>query len=228
MIKFVFLDLDDTLLDFHAAERAALSAALTHFGISPEENILDRYHEINKAQWERLERCELTREQVKTERYRILFSELGFDISPAEFTHYYESRLGIGHWFINGAEELLEALYGKYSLFLASNGAKKVQDSRLDSAGIKKYFDNIFISEQIGSNKPDKGFFDKCFSEISGFDKSQAVIIGDSLTSDIKGGKNVGIKTIWFNQNRCENRTDIIPDFEVSALSRIPDLLEHM
>ena len=228
MIKFVFLDLDDTLLDFHKAEKAALSTALTHFGISPEENILDRYHEINKAQWERLERGELTREQVKTERYRILFSELGIDISPAEFTHYYESRLGIGHWFIDGAEELLEALYGKYSLFLASNGAKKVQDSRLDSAGIKKYFDNIFISEQIGSNKPDKGFFDKCFSEISGFEKSQAVIIGDSLTSDIKGGKNAGIKTIWFNRNRCENRTDIIPDFEVSALSQIPDLLEHM
>ena len=228
MIKFVFLDLDDTLLDFHKAEKAALSTALTHFGISPEENILDRYHEINKAQWERLERGELTRKQVKTERYKILFSELGIDISPAEFTHYYESRLGIGHWFINGAEELLEALYGRYSLFLASNGAKKVQDSRLDSAGIKKYFDNIFISEQIGSNKPDKGFFDKCFSEISGFDKSQAVIIGDSLTSDIKGGKNADIKTIWLNRNRCENRTDIIPDFEVSALSQIPDLLEHM
>lgn len=228
MIKFVFLDLDDTLLDFHEAEKAALSTALTHFGISPEENILDRYHEINKAQWERLERGELTREQVKTERYRILFSELGIDISPAEFTHYYESRLGIGHWFIDGAEELLEALYGKYSLFLASNGAKKVQDSRLDSAGIKKYFDKIFISEQIGSNKPDKEFFDKCFSEISGFDKSQAVIIGDSLTSDIKGGKNADIKTIWLNRNRCENRTDIIPDFEVSALSQIPDLLEHM
>ncbi len=228
MIKFVFLDLDDTLLDFREAEKSALSTALTHFGISPEKNILDRYHEINKAQWERLERGELTREQVKTERYRILFSELGIDISPAEFTHYYESRLGVGHWFIDGAEELLEALYGKYSLFLASNGAQRVQNSRLDSAGIKKYFDKVFISEQIGCNKPDKGFFDKCFAKITHFDKSQAVIIGDSLTSDIKGGKNAGIKTIWFNQSCCENRTDTTPDFEVSALSQIPDLLKNM
>ncbi len=228
MIKFVFLDLDDTLLDFHKAEKAALSKSLVRFGISPEDNILDRYHEINKAQWERLERGELTREQVKTERYRILFSELGVDISPSEFTHCYEEQLGIGHWFVDGAEELLKALYGKYHLFIASNGALKVQNSRLDSAEIKKYFDSIFISEQIGCNKPDKEFFDKCFSKIPCFDSSRAVMIGDSLTSDIRGGKNAGIKTVWFNQSRCENHTDITPDFEVSALSQIPDLLKNM
>lgn len=228
MIKFVFLDLDDTLLDFYKAEKSALSKTLVHFGISPEESILDRYHNINKAQWERLERGELTREQVKTERYRILFSELGVDISPAEFTSRYEEQLGIGHWFVDGAEDMLKTLYGKYRLFLASNGAQRIQNSRLDSAGIKKFFDGIFISEQIGCNKPDKCFFDKCFAKIARFDKSQAVIIGDSLTSDIKGGKNAGIKTIWFNQSRCENRTDITPDFEASALSQIPDLLKNM
>lgn len=228
MIKFVFLDLDDTILDFRKAEKLALSKTLVRFGIEPKENILDRYHKINKAQWERLENGELTREQVKTERYRILFEELGVDISPEDFTHCYEAQLGEGHWFIDGAEELLETLYGKYSLCIASNGALRVQNSRLDSAGIKKYFDRIFISEQIGSNKPDKSFFDKCFEEIPDFDRKQAVIIGDSLTSDIRGGKNASIKTIWFNRLYCENSTDITPDYEIHALSQIPSLLSRL
>jgi len=153
---------------------------------------------------------------------------LGVDISPSDVTRYYESQLGIGHYFVDGAEALLDALYGKFRLFIASNGAQKVQNSRLDSAGIKKYFDGIFISEEIGYNKPDKRFFDECFAKIPDFDKSEAVIVGDSLTSDILGGKNAGIKTVWYNPNGSPPRADIVPDLEASALSQIPDLLEHI
>ncbi len=225
MIKFVFLDLDDTILDFHKAEQVALTNALIHFGIEPTQSTLDLYHRINKAQWERLERGELTREEVKVERYRILYSMLGIDLSPKDTTAYYESQLAIGHYFIDGALDLLEQLHSKYSLYIASNGAKKVQNSRLASAGIEKYFDSIFISENLGYNKPDKRFFENCFEYIDNFDKSKAVIIGDSLTSDIKGGKNAEIKTIWYNPKRIANKTDVKPDFEVSDLSQIPEIL---
>ncbi len=225
MIKFVFLDLDDTILDFHKAEQVALTNALIHFGIEPTQSTLDLYHRINKAQWERLERGELTRDEVKVERYRILYSMLGIDLSPKDTTAYYESQLAIGHYFIDGALDLLEQLHSKYSLYIASNGAKKVQNSRLASAGIEKYFDNIFISENLGYNKPDKRFFENCFEYIDNFDKSKAVIIGDSLTSDINGGKNAEIKTIWYNPKRIANKTDVKPDFEVSDLSQIPKIL---
>lgn len=225
MIKFVFLDLDDTILDFHKAEQVALTNALIHFGIEPTQSTLDLYHRINKAQWERLERGELTRDEVKVERYRILYSNLGIGLSPKDTTIYYESQLAIGHYFIDGALDLLEQLHSKYSLYIASNGAKKVQNSRLASAGIEKYFDNIFISENLGYNKPDKRFFENCFEYIDNFDKSKAVIIGDSLTSDIKGGKNAEIKTIWYNPKRIANKTDVKPDFEVSDLSQIPKTL---
>lgn len=228
MIKFVFLDLDDTILDFHKAEQVALTNTLIHFGVEPTQNVLDLYHRINKAQWERLERGELTRNEVKVERYRILYSTLGIDLSPKDTTAYYESQLAIGHYFIDGAESLLEQLDGKYSLYIASNGAKKVQSSRLLSAGIEKYFDSIFISENLGYNKPDKRFFEKCFKEISDFDKSKAVIIGDSLTSDIKGGKNAEIKTIWFNPTETANKTDIKPDFEIYDLLQAPEILKSI
>lgn len=228
MIKFVFLDLDDTILDFHKAEQVALANTLIHFGVEPTQKVLDLYHRINKAQWERLERGELTRDEVKVERYRILYSELGIDLSPKDTTAHYEAQLAIGHYFIDGAESLLEQLNGKYSLYIASNGAEKVQSSRLLSAGIEKYFDSIFISENLGYNKSDKRFFEKCFKEISDFDKSKAVIIGDSLTSDIKGGKNAEIKTIWFNPTGTENETDIKPDFEVFDLLQVPDILKSI
>ena len=228
MIKFVFLDLDDTILDFHKAEQVALANTLIHFGVEPTQKVLDLYHRINKAQWERLERGELTRNEVKVERYRLLYSKLGIDLPPNDTTTYYESQLAIGHYFIDGAESLLEQLNGKYSLYIASNGAKKVQSSRLLSAGIEKYFDSIFISENLGYNKPDKRFFEKCFKEISDFDKSKAVIIGDSLTSDIKGGKNAEIKTIWFNPTEMADESDMKPDFEIYDLLQAPEILKSM
>lgn len=172
MIKFVFLDLDDTLFDFHKAEQIALSSTLEHFGISSEQKILDKYHEINIAHWRRLEKGELTRQQVKVGRYRVLLDELGVEaVSPEEVTSYYESRLAIGHYFIDGAEKLLEALSGNYRLFLASNGAWKVQKGRLESSGIEKYFEHIFISEEIGFEKPNAKFFEGCFAKIPNFNK---------------------------------------------------------
>ena len=107
-----------------------------------------------------------------------------------------------------GAPELLEELYRKYRLYIVSNGTAKVQEGRIGSSGIAKYMDGIFISQILGANKPDKQFFDICFAEIPDFSLSETVIIGDSLSSDIKGGINAGITTVWFNPKRIENDSD--------------------
>lgn len=227
MITHIFFDLDDTLLDFHKAEHIALSKTFSHFGIKPTEEILNLYSQINKAQWERLEKGELTRSEVKTERYRILFNELGVTLSPKDTTAYYENMLSFGHYFVDGAIETLNQLKD-YSLFIVSNGAVKVQNKRLDSAGIKPFFKKIFISESLGVNKPDKQFFDICFSEIPSFNKENAVIIGDSLTSDIKGGINAGIKTVWFNPHSSKNSSTIFPDHEINTLAEFPDLIKKI
>ncbi len=227
MITHIFFDLDDTLLDFHKAEHTALSKTLAHFGVNPAEETLSLYSRINKTQWERLEKGELTRDEVKTERYRILFNELGVTLSPKDATAYYENMLSFGHYFIDGAVEVLTQLKD-YNLFIVSNGAVKVQNARLDSAGIKPFFKKIFISESLGVNKPDKRFFDICFSQIPSFDKENAVIIGDSLTSDIKGGINAGIKTVWFNPNSLKNPSTVLPDYEIHSLSALPNLIKKM
>ena len=228
MIRNVLFDLDDTLFDFHKAEKIALTKTLVHFGIDPTEETLALYSAINAAHWKRLELGEISREEVKVGRYRELFKTIGVECDPVKATAYYESMLAIGHYFMPGAPELLEELYGKYRLYIVSNGTAKVQEGRIGSSGIKKYMDGIFISQILGANKPDKQFFDICFSEIPDFSLSETVIIGDSLSSDIKGGINAGIITVWFNPKGIENDNDIKPDYTIKELSEVPGLLSQI
>ena len=228
MIRNVLFDLDDTLFDFHKAEKIALTKTLVHFGIDPTEETLALYSAINAAHWKRLELGEISREEVKVGRSRELFKTIGVECDPVKATAYYESMLAIGHYFMPGAPELLEELYGKYRLYIVSNGTAKVQEGRIGSSGIAKYMDGIFISQLLGANKPDKQFFDICFAEIPDFSLSETVIIGDSLSSDIKGGINAGITTVWFNPKGIENDNDIKPDYTIKELSEVPGLLSQI
>lgn len=228
MIRNVLFDLDDTLFDFHKAEKIALTKTLVHFGIDPTEETLALYSTINATHWKRLELGEISREEVKVGRYRELFKTIGVESDPVKATAYYESMLAIGHYFMPGAPELLEELYRKYRLYIVSNGTAKVQEGRIGSSGIAKYMDGIFISQILGANKPDKQFFDICFAEIPDFSLSETVIIGDSLSSDIKGGINAGITTVWFNPKGIENDSDIKPDYTIKELSEVPGLLSQI
>ena len=228
MFEFLFLDLDDTILDFQKAEAVALSKTLRSFGLEPTETVLKRYNLINKAHWEALERKELTREQVLVGRFHVLFEEMGIEAEPVKVARTYENNLSIGHWFLPGAEEAVERLSKKYKLYLASNGTAKVQAGRLKSANISRFFEEVFVSQELGANKPSLEYFEKCFARIPGFDRRKAIIVGDSLTSDILGGQNAGIATCWVNPHHKERRADIRVDYEIEALSRLEDLLEGL
>ena len=226
MIRFVLLDLDDTILDFHRAEAAAVSKTFLRLGIEPTEQFVQRYSEINAAHWRMLERGEITRAQVLTGRFRQLFSEIGADCDPERTQQIYEANLSQGHYFVPGAEQLLEDLYGNYRLFLVSNGNAAVQEGRLKSSGIEPYFEDIFISELIGADKPSKAYFDRCFARIPGFDPNHTILIGDSPTSDILGGIRAGVKTCWFNPNHRPPHTEIQANYEIDRLSSFPPLLK--
>lgn len=228
MIKYLFFDCDDTLLDFHKAEARALRRTLEQMDVVPTDQVVQRYSAINQSVWELLERGEITRPELLIRRFRILYEELGVDRSPEETQAYYEEFLSQGHFFMEGAQELLETLYGKYKLYLVSNGTAKVQAGRLKSAGIAPYFEEIFISETIGVKKPERAFFDHCFSRIPDFDPSEAMIVGDSLSSDMQGGNNAGILTCWMNPQRKPLRQGIHVDYEIRALSEIPKILEEI
>ena len=172
-----------------------------------------------------MELGELCRDEVLTKRFEIFFGELNVCASPEKTQDLYAHRLSLEHPFMEGGEELLKELFGKFKLYIASNGIAIVQDRRIKDTGIAKYFDGIFISQRIGYNKPAKEFFDACFGEIPNFDKESAIIVGDSLSSDILGGKNAGIRTCYFNPKRKPNTTDIIPDYEIHDLGELSPLL---
>lgn len=228
MIKFVFLDLDDTILDFHKAEYDAISDTLRTVGIEPTCDTVRLYSKINRAHWERLERGELTREQVLFGRFATLFSKLGAEGSPEKTQEIYEELLSANHPFMTDGRWLLDTLYGKYRLFVASNGTAKVQDRRISESNIGGYFEDIFISQRIGYDKPRPEFFEACFQKIEGFSRDEAIIVGDSMTSDIIGGIRAGIKTCHFNHRGQENTLGYYPDFEIKTLRELPDLLEKL
>lgn len=226
MIEFLLIDLDDTILDFHKAEQVALGKTLCAFGLTPEEAVIARYSQINREHWERLERKELTREEVLVGRFEVLFREYGLLVDPVQCARTYEGNLSIGHYFLPGAPEALECLSKRYRLYLASNGTARVQAGRLESANIRHYFQDVFISQEMGANKPDILYFQRCFDRIPGFVPEKTMIVGDSLTSDILGGIQAGIHTCWVNPSGKPGREDICPDYEIRSLTQLESLLE--
>jgi 2-haloacid dehalogenase len=228
MYEFLFLDLDDTILDFHKAERIAIAKTITEFGVEPTEEVLELYHHINKAHWEMLERGELTRDQVLVRRFGALFRRLGACVDAEKCARAYEKNLSIGHYFLPGAEEAVEYLSRRYRLFLASNGTATVQKGRMTSANLYRFFEKVFVSQEIGYNKPSKDYFDRCFAQIEGFDPKKAIIVGDSLTSDILGGNNAGIATCWVNPGHAPRKEGIRVDYEIRRFADFPALLEGL
>ena len=227
MMEFLLLDLDDTILDFKKAERIAIGKTIGQFGLEPTEEVLSRYHVINKWHWEQLEKGTLTREEVLVNRFGVLFREFGLEIDATACARAYEQNLSVGHYFLPGAEETVDALSKRYRLFLVSNGTASVQKGRMTSANLYRFFETVFVSQEIGHTKPSRAYFDACFARIPGFDPQKAIIVGDSLSSDIQGGINAGIRTVWVNPDHkpCGN---IRPDFEIEYLHQLPSLLETL
>ena len=228
MFEILFLDLDDTILDFHKAERIAISKTIREFGLEPSPEVLSRYHLINKWHWEQLELGKLTRAEVLENRFGVLFEEFGIQADKTACARAYEHNLSQGHWFMPGAEEAVEALSKKYRLFLASNGTASVQKGRMTSANLYRFFEKVFVSQEIGHNKPSPAYFEAAFAQIPDFDKSKCLMVGDSLTSDIRGGINAGIKTCWVNPDHLPGREDIRPDYEIEYLHQLEELLTSL
>ena len=226
MIEYVFLDLDDTILDFKKSEYFAIGKTMLDHGIEPTDAVRACYHAINKWHWEQLELGTMNRKQVTEHRFEVFFGELGVQVDAEKVALEYMQNLSSGHYFLPGAEAAVEALSKKYRLFIASNGTASVQHSRMTSANLYRFFENVFVSQNIGHNKPAREFFEACFDQIPGFDITRAVMVGDSLSSDIKGGINAGMKTIWVNPSHGSGK--VKADYEIDSITQLEALLETM
>ncbi|MDO5435716.1 MAG: YjjG family noncanonical pyrimidine nucleotidase [Clostridia bacterium] len=223
--KYLLWDIDGTVMNFQAAERAAIRALFAKYGFGPcTDDMLEAYSRINIRYWQALERNEMTKPEILVARFRDFFTACGLPADRAEaFNEDYQPALGDTVVFNDNAPALLMALHERgYILCAVTNGTQVAQHKKLAVSGLDRIFNYIFISEEIGTEKPNIAFFDSVLDTVGDPDRSRYLIIGDSLTSDILGGNNAGIDTCWYAP------ADAVPDRDVRIVYRIHDLKEIM
>ena len=226
---FLLFDLDHTLLDFDAAEDVALSHLLKEEGVEDIQAYKDYYVPMNKTLWKDLELKKITKQELVNTRFAKLFAHFGIEKDGAYLAERYQFFLSKQGQIFPGVEDLLKKLkHQGYELYAATNGITYIQTGRLEQSGISPFFKEIFISEQLHTQKPDAAFYEKIGARISNFDKHHALMIGDSLTADIQGGNNAGIDTIWYNPHHLENKTQAQPTYEVDSYQALLELLDKL
>lgn len=219
--QFILLDVDGTLLDFHACEAMAFRRGCEDFGLPYSEEVYETYHKLNAELWKLHEKQALTRDELLNTRFVKLFEQCGFDADGVAFEKNYHVRLSEGAFLEPGAIELLERLKASPSeIYIVTNGTLLTQVRRLKESGVGSYAKKVFVSEEIGYQKPLREYFDYCFAQIPGFEPERAIIVGDSLSADIQGGINAGIATCWYNPER-KPREGVIPDWEAHSLDEV-------
>lgn len=230
MYKFLLWDIDGTVLDFSAAEACAIRALFEkyHLGICTDE-MLRTYSQINRKYWQALERNEMTKPEILVGRFREFFQLMGLDTTvAAAFNDDYQLTLGDYPIFMEHALDVLKQEKDKYLLVAVTNGTKIAQTKKLRMTGLDEIFDVVFISEDVGIEKPNVAFFDHVFRKIGLSDKSEALIIGDSLTSDMQGGIFAGIDTCWFNPKHSQNTSGIPVTYEIDDLRKLEEILKQI
>ncbi len=232
MIKYLLWDIDNTLLSFDLAERASMTKGFQLFDIDiRDKNALDVYKDINDKHWKMLEKGEKTREEILTGRFEEFFDLYDIDYNDSlvnNFNLFYQEELGKQVFFNDYAKEVLQKLGKNYKQYAVTNGSKVAQTGKLRNSGLDKIFDGVFISEDLGYDKPSKEFFDIVFESIGSKNKDEYILIGDSLTSDMLGANNAGIKNIWYNPKDFDNKASVKVDYTINNLKEVIEILENI
>lgn len=224
-IKAVFMDVDDTLLDFNECARENIINCFKKNALEYSEHIFDFFLARNIRLWKRIEDGLLTVDELHRTRWAGIFRDLGINADGASFEQDFIAGLRETSVPVSGAHEIMEYLHERYRVVVVSNASNSQQTTRLKKAGLMQYVDDMFGSLDIGINKPSRGYFDYCFSHLDGILPSQTVIVGDSLNADIKGGAEYGLHTIWFNIRDLAPSETVSPDYTVSSLEQIKSIL---
>ena len=235
--KLVLIDLDDTLFDYPKTEKTAFRNTFEELGFFVEsklsndkkeeiyEKIKDRYKDVNLQLWKDLEKGAVDKDRLKVVRFEKIIEEFDLKYDPYEMSELYLKKLGEGIFPFEATEKLCKYLHSKYKVGIVTNGIKEVQHSRIENSAIAKYIDKIIISDEVGVNKPDKRIFEYAMNYFEIMDKSEVIMIGDSLGADIKGGQNARIDTCWVNLRNNVNDTGIVPKYEVNKLEKLFEIL---
>lgn len=228
MIKVVLWDIDGTILNFEESEKNAIQRCFESFSLGEcTDEMLKKYSLINRKYWKLLEKGELTKPEILEGRFVEFFESEGLrtDVAAA-FNKEYQLRLADTICYNDHADELLEYYRGKIKQYAVTNGTKVAQERKLSKSGLDKVFDDIFISDEIGAEKPSHQFFEKVWDTIGEYDCSEIMIVGDSLTSDMQGGHNEGILCCWYNPKQVKGNPELKIEYEITNLNQIRDILK--
>ncbi|MGN0412290.1 MAG: YjjG family noncanonical pyrimidine nucleotidase [Lachnospiraceae bacterium] len=220
-------DLDGTLLDFKQSERYALGVCLAQYGVTMTEEMLARYSAINEGYWKRLELGEITKQELLPGRFRDFFAAENIThIDPVSIQERYQRELGTKTFYIDDSLELLIHLKELgYRQYMVTNGVVITQNIKMKNSGFDRIVDGVFISDELGFEKPRAEFFEKAFERIPDFHRENAILIGDSLTSDMRGANNAGVCACWYNPDGKENDKGVTLDYEIDNLQQLYTIL---
>lgn len=219
-IKCVLIDVDNTLLDFKESSRLAIMRTCGDFAIEFSDTLLDVFLKINNEMWRQIQDGKLTKAQLWQTRWNKIFSIISIKADGVKFEKEFHRYLHECAVPIDGATEALEYLHSKYFVCTASNASLEQQRHRLDLCGMLKHIDKMFVSEQLGAQKPDKMFFEQCFKRLN-YLPEEVLMIGDDMHADILGAYNYGLLTCWYNPEHAENPENIRADYQIANLSEI-------
>ena len=222
---YLLFDADNTLFDFDRAEERALQATLEFFGYPLDSDTRELYRTINRVLWRRLDLGEISRETLVVERFALFDRAMGGGRDAAALNRFYLDRLSEGAELLPGAEALCRSLAPRATLALVTNGVARAQWGRLARSALNGLFPYVFISEEVGWQKPQREFFSHVCSAMAIRDRRRAVVIGDNLISDVQGGLQSGLDAVWFNPNGLPNPTQVRPTWEARSFSALEDYL---
>lgn len=231
----VLFDADNTLLNFDAAESKALAETLVNYGIEPDAETVQTYRTINEELWAQLEKGQIRREKLLNERFTRFLKAIDAAGNGAEMNRYYLEQLSSHPDLMNGEVlDVLHELSEVATLAIVSNGVAKVQNRRVEESGILNYMEEVFVSEKMDSEKPNRKIFDAALRALGVENREHVLMVGDSLSSDVQGGANAGLDTCWFNPDHAENPGKVIPTYEIASLTELysivmePEELENV
>ncbi|HEM6082843.1 TPA: YjjG family noncanonical pyrimidine nucleotidase [Streptococcus suis] len=223
----ILFDLDHTLLDFNLGEEVALTQFLESMQVEDIEAFKEVYRPLNQGMWKDLEKGLITKKELIDTRFFKTFAHFGREVDGQEMALRYQEFIGQQGQIFEGADRLLQELVDRgYKLYAATNGVTYIQENRLLNSPILPYFEQVFISEKMGTQKPLADFYEKIAEQIGCLDMSQFLMIGDSLTADIQGANNAGMDSVWYNPNKLENNSQAQPTYIISNYKELLDLLK--
>ncbi len=222
----VLFDADNTLLNFDAAENKALAETLVNYGIEPDAETVQTYREINSELWKQLEKGQIRREKLMSERFTRFLKAIDAAGNGAEMNRFYLEQLST-HPDLMSANvlDVLKELSEVATLAIVTNGFDRVQSRRVQESGLLNYIEDVFVSEKLDSEKPNRKIFDAALRSLGVENREHVLMVGDSLSSDIQGGVNAGLDTCWFNPNHAENPGKVCPTYEISNLEELYPLV---